>query len=481
MTPDQQLLDHADQDRRSRRLLLAGSGAALAAGLAAVPAPALAKPKKNKLPKPAWSLTGSKNVSSTGKHFLGPLNVAPLILKTRAPGTSQSVERMRIAPTGLVGIGTPAPATRLDVLATGQVAVRGRTQDSSTSARGVVGQATQGYGVHGITGAGHGLHGEATTGTGVHGVATDGYGVHGESGTYGVHGSGGSGGVLGSSPGGDGVSGSGVRGVYGSGSTGVYGTGSVGVQGVSTTAAVVGTNSGGSGTGVSGSGGQYAVRGTGGATGGVRGDSGYVGVWGEATTYGVYGTATGTSGQNYGIFGSTQSADGYAGFFQGRAHVNGTLSKSAGSFRIDHPLDPENQWLFHSFVESPEMLNIYDGVVTLGADGTATVGLPSYFTALNRDYRYQLTCIGAHAPVYVARKVDDDGTFAIAGGTRGLEVSWQVTGVRQDDYANDHRIVPEVPKPAAERGARSYVARGSGETALRRSPSAVSRDEPGRR
>ena len=45
------------------------------------------------------------------------------------------------------------------------------------------------------------------------------------------------------------------------------------------------------------------------------------------------------------------------------------------------------------------------------------------------DYRYQLTCIGAHAPIYIARKIEDNA-FAIAGGTPGLEVSWQVTGRR---------------------------------------------------
>jgi hypothetical protein len=32
-------------------------------------------------------------------------------------------------------------------------------------------------------------------------------------------------------------------------------------------------------------------------------------------------------------------------------------------------------------------------------------------------------------------------------------VSWQVTGIRQDAYANAHRIVVEEDKPPAERGA----------------------------
>jgi hypothetical protein len=135
----------------------------------------------------------------------------------------------------------------------------------------------------------------------------------------------------------------------------------------------------------------------------------------------------------------------------GNLFVNGTLSKSAGSFKIDHPLDPENKYLSHSFVESPDMMNIYNGVVTLDAKGKATVKLPDYFEALNRDFRYQLTCLGAFAPVFVAGEIRHN-SFRIAGGRPGLKVSWQITGVRHDAYANEHRIQVEEEKPAEERG-----------------------------
>jgi len=33
-----------------------------------------------------------------------------------------------------------------------------------------------------------------------------------------------------------------------------------------------------------------------------------------------------------------------------------------------------------------------------------------------------------------------------------VKVSWQVTGIRKDAYANAHRIRPEVAKSASERG-----------------------------
>lgn len=136
----------------------------------------------------------------------------------------------------------------------------------------------------------------------------------------------------------------------------------------------------------------------------------------------------------------------------GDASVLGNLSKGSGSFRIDHPLDPENRYLSHSFVESPDMMNVYNGNVTLDDNGQAWVTLPEWFETLNRDYRYQLTPIGGPGPnLYVSQEVQDN-RFEIAGGTPRLKVSWQVTGIRQDPYAEANRIVVEENKPPEERG-----------------------------
>ncbi len=130
----------------------------------------------------------------------------------------------------------------------------------------------------------------------------------------------------------------------------------------------------------------------------------------------------------------------------------GTVSKSGGSFKIDHPLDPANKYLQHSFVESPDMMNIYNGITNLDAEGKATITMPEWFDALNRDFRYQLTAIGAPGPnLYVAEEVNDN-RFSIAGGSAGMRVSWQVTGVRQDVWAEAHRIQIEVPKAADKIG-----------------------------
>jgi trimeric autotransporter adhesin len=171
------------------------------------------------------------------------------------------------------------------------------------------------------------------------------------------------------------------------------------------------------------------------------------GVYGECIDdgYGVYGR----SAVGVGIYGSSDT--GMAGVFSGDVAVFGTLSKAGGSFKIDHPLDPENKYLSHSFVESPDMMNIYNGNITLDARGEAVVELPDYFTALNRDFRYQLTSIGGFSPVYVAEKVANN-RFKIAGGKADMEVSWQVTGIRQDAWANAHRIPNEEEKVGKDRG-----------------------------
>jgi len=155
------------------------------------------------------------------------------------------------------------------------------------------------------------------------------------------------------------------------------------------------------------------------------------------------------------VYGWNLNTAGYAGYFAGDVHVNGTLTKSAGAFRIDHPLDPANSYLNHSFVESPDMKDLYDGVVTLDDSGQAWVQLPDWFEALNQDFRYQLTPIGQFAPVFVSQEIQDN-RFQIAGGSAGMRVSWLVTGIRHDAYAEAHRIPVEEDKPAGERGTYLY-------------------------
>jgi len=167
----------------------------------------------------------------------------------------------------------------------------------------------------------------------------------------------------------------------------------------------------------------------------------------HATGEGVYGYSE--SGK--GIRGFRTGGGDYAGDFSGNVRVQGTLTKTAGSFQIDHPLDPENKYLQHSFVESPDVMNIYNGNMVLDSRGEAWIDLPDWFEALNKDFRYQLTCLGNFAPVYIAEKISGN-RFKIAGGAPGLEISWQVTGIRHDPYIEAHPLQVEKEKTPEERG-----------------------------
>ncbi|MCK6449069.1 MAG: VCBS repeat-containing protein [Planctomycetes bacterium] len=168
---------------------------------------------------------------------------------------------------------------------------------------------------------------------------------------------------------------------------------------------------------------------------------------------------------------SVESADQVTGD-DARVLVTGDFSVANGSknFVLDHPLDPANSELAHNAVEGPGYYTFYRGNVVLDACGEATVELPAYFDALNADPSYQLTCVGGHAPVYVAS--ESTNGFRIAGGTPGLKVSWQVTAERDDPYARDNPYHAERSKSADERG-RFHYPQGFGaapEQALARQP-----------
>ncbi len=295
---------------------------------------------------------------------------------------------------------------RMTFFPTGHIAIGGglitetnltvRSEGSRTTA--IEGVSYTDIGVHGYTESGKGIYGQAiSSGTGVSGDSQSGRGVQGgsQSGT-GVYGRSLAASVI-------------DAGVYGEGG----GSGSIGVIGESSN----GTT-----------------------------PTGVYGVSSNATGFGVY------ARNNSATTGWALAAEGTrAANLAGNVQVLGTLSKAAGSFMIDHPLDPANKYLYHSFVESPDMKNIYDGNVTTDGTGHAEVALPDWFEALNRDFRYQLTVIGAFAQAIVAKKVAGN-RFTIATSAPNVEVSWQVTGIRQDAYANKHRIPVEQEKPVSERG-----------------------------
>ncbi|RFA09056.1 hypothetical protein B7R54_07325 [Subtercola boreus] len=452
-------------ERRFPRRMLFATAAAGAAGVAAGTAATSAAPAVAAPGTTAWMLGGNSTVAST--NFLGPTNSgANLVFKTKVSVATGVTEKMRLTSVGRLGLGVTDPQARLDAVSS-TVGLKGTCTSTTSAGRGVVGTASGGYGVYGLSSNGYGVWGESSGNVGVFGKGSytgvwargTSYGLIGTDGTYGGYLNGSSYGLYASGPVGvyasgttSGVHGEGATGVEGKGSsTGVYGSGPTGVSGYSADP---------NGNAVYGGGGQYGVHGVNGRTAGVRGDSNYVGVWAQAPTFALYAESTAAADGNYAIF-AKATAPAYAVFAQGNAHVNGTLSKAAGSFRIDHPLDPDNKWLSHSFVESPDMMNVYNGNVTTDGSGNATIDLPSYFSALNRDFRYQLTVIGTFAQAIVSQKVDGN-RFSIKTDKPKIEVSWQVTGIRKDDYAQDNPIVVETTKDKTEAGTRQYVAANAG-------------------
>lgn len=174
----------------------------------------------------------------------------------------------------------------------------------------------------------------------------------------------------------------------------------------------------------------------------------YGGRFGSSSTHGaaLVGIAYASSGGANGVYGRTWGPDGYGVYYIGGLGGHGLVTS-----KMDHPLDPANKYLNHFCSTGPEPLHAYSGNVVLDARGEAVVDLPAYFDSINRDLRYQLTCIGGFAPVYIAEKVRDN-RFSIAGGNPGLEVSWRVEAVRDDLLVRRHGFVAEQDKPAEHRG-----------------------------
>jgi hypothetical protein len=181
----------------------------------------------------------------------------------------------------------------------------------------------------------------------------------------------------------------------------------------------------------------YGVRGQ------VNGGAGY--------SYGLAGYATG-AGINFGLYASaTNGTTNWAGYFEGNVNVTGSVTKAASTLAIDDPIDPENSVLQQAEVVSDNFKAVYDGIVTLDASGAAAIQLPKYVESFCGDFRYQLTCVGGYAPVYVSSEISGN-QFSIAGGQPGLKVSWQITGIRKDKYAQANPLEVEKKKLASQQG-----------------------------
>ncbi len=301
--------------------------------------------------------------------------------------------------------------------------------EGSTNSTNAYTSAVAGY--YDGTGQGVGVYGSIfnTASTGVAGVM----GVNNRTnGGFGVYGQGFNGGVGETNDaGGAGLWGQNNNGTGTGNACGVIGDGYYGVWGQTATgqAGTFGMNARtDGGWGVEGQG----FNGTIGLT--VQGQ-GY-GVYGENMSTGVTYNNIGVAGLGWvGVWGETNdfTTPGYGVYANGDLGASGTKS-----FMIDHPLDPENKYLKHYSIESPEVLNIYRGLVTLDANGNATVTMPDYFEAINTNYSYNLTAIGSPAPNLFIKQEISNGKFVIAGGNPNMKVSWVVYAQRNDKYVQQY-------------------------------------------
>lgn len=388
--------------------------------------------------------TGVRGSSSSGVGVLGQ----HLATSGTVPGVSASTSSTAADADALVATVTPSSP------GLNSKAVRGVNNGTGSEGIGVYGQQNgSGYGVYGYSPGGRAVYGRSTSGSGVFGESSSADGVIGES-------SSGSG-VFASSASGRGVAGfSGSwQGIYGHSNSqaGVVGeSGSFdGVWGQahsSSKAGVSGHNDAGGFAlwgGTTGAG--TAIYGTSPAGFGVRADS--------SSSYGVFGTSADSYGvvghslNSYGVVGDSGSSD--AGYFAGHVTITGGCSGCAGAaLRIDHPLDPAHKYLQHSTVASSQQLDIYSGNATTNEKGFAIVTMPRWFQALNRSFRYQLTVVGrAHwdAKAAVWNEIRND-RFTIRTDEPQVKVSWLVTGIRHDRFANANRIKVVISKTKADQG-----------------------------
>jgi len=128
----------------------------------------------------------------------------------------------------------------------------------------------------------------------------------------------------------------------------------------------------------------------------------------------------------------------------GNLNVDGVLSKTSGSFRIDHPLEDkkDTHHLVHSFVEAPQADNIYRGKVEL-SQGQATVNLDEAgrmtegtFVLLNGN----IQCFTSNESGWAAIRGKVEGnilTIEAQDAECTDTISWLVIGERIDQHMID--------------------------------------------
>ena len=132
------------------------------------------------------------------------------------------------------------------------------------------------------------------------------------------------------------------------------------------------------------------------------------------------------------VYAYNGASGGRAGYFIGNVHVSGSLSKGSGSFLIDHPDDPLNKTLRHNFVESPENLCLYRGIVDLDETGNGVIEMPDYFKNLTKEDEATVILTSIGAPFILGYEWNGNFTKVKVYGNAGRKASYIVLADRDD-------------------------------------------------
>ena len=144
----------------------------------------------------------------------------------------------------------------------------------------------------------------------------------------------------------------------------------------------------------------------------------------------------------------------------GNTNIIGSLSKSSGSFNIEHPLESkkETHRLVHSFIEGPQADLLYRGTATLSS-GTATINIDTAARITDGTFGALVNNVQA----FTTNETGFDGVRASVSGniltieseddTSTATISWLVVGERKDAHMldtdwtdSDGRVITEPEK-----------------------------------
>ena len=149
--------------------------------------------------------------------------------------------------------------------------------------------------------------------------------------------------------------------------------------------------------------------------------------------------------------------------FANNVTVQGTLSKTSGSFKIDHPLPSmaNTHHLVHSFIEGPKADLIYSDTTQL-TDGVAIVNIDEYATMTEGTFEAlckSVRCFTSNEDNWDAVKGSVSGnilTIECQNASSNAQVSWIVIGERKDpsmiaaDWTDETGSVIVEPEKIAE-------------------------------